>query len=106
MFMSAVGTSAGAEMAGVLEQNGLSVIAIGAIITIVPMILAAYVAHLIFRMNMLSLLGALTGAMTSTPGLAAIDSKTETDAPSVAYAAVYPLALVLMILFSQLLARF
>jgi putative transport protein len=57
-------------------------------------------------MNMLSLLGALTGAMTSTPGLAAIDSKTETDAPSVAYAAVYPLALVLMILFSQLLARF
>ncbi|HOI31489.1 MAG TPA: aspartate:alanine exchanger family transporter, partial [Bacteroidales bacterium] len=106
MFMSAVGTSAGAEMAEVLKQNGLSLIAIGAAITILPLILTALFAHWFFKMNMLSLLGALTGAMTSTPGLAAIDSKTETDAPSVAYAAVYPLALVLMILFSQLLALF
>ena len=93
-------------MADVLKQNGLSLIAIGAVITILPMLFAALIAHWFFKMNMLSLLGALTGAMTSTPGLAAIDSKTETDAPSVAYAAVYPLALVLMILFSQLLARF
>jgi putative transport protein len=106
MFMSAVGTSAGSEMAEVLTQNGLSLIAIGAAITILPLILTALFAHWFFKMNMLSLLGALTGAMTSTPGLAAIDSKTETDAPSVAYAAVYPLALVLMILFSQLLALF
>ncbi len=105
MFMAAVGTSAGAEMAEVLSDNGLTLIAIGAVITILPMLLAALIGHWFFKMNMLSLLGTLTGAMTSTPGLAAIDSKTESDAPSVAYAAVYPLALVLMILFSQLLSK-
>ncbi|MBU1370877.1 MAG: transporter [Bacteroidetes bacterium] len=104
LFMATVGTNAGAEMAGVIEQDGFRLIGIGAAITLLPMFAAALVAHYAFKMNMLSLLGVLTGAMTSTPGLAAIDSKTETDAPSVAYAAVYPLALVLMILFSQLLS--
>lgn len=104
LFMATVGTSAGAEIAGVLKNDGLSLIGIGAAITLLPMFAAALVAHFAFKMNMLSLLGVLTGAMTSTPGLAAVDSKTDTDAPSVSYAAVYPLALVLMILFSQLMA--
>lgn len=104
LFMATVGTSAGAEISDVMQNYGFSLIGIGAAITILPMLTAALVAHFFFKMNMLSLLGALTGAMTSTPGLAAIDSKTDSDAPSVAYAAVYPLALVLMILFSQLMA--
>ncbi|KAF0130457.1 MAG: Permease [Bacteroidetes bacterium] len=45
-----------------------------------------------------------TKSLTIIPGLAAIDSKTESDAPSVGYATVYPTALVLMIIFSQLLS--
>lgn len=49
-------------------------------------------------------MGALTGSMTSTPGLAAVDSMTKTNAPSVAYATVYPLAMVLLIVVVQLVA--
>jgi putative transport protein len=75
----------------------------GAIITIVPMVLASIIANIFFKMNILSLLGALTGSMTSTPGLAAVDSMTGTNAPSVAYATVYPLAMVLLIIVVQLL---
>lgn len=104
LFLATVGTSAGAELGGILQQDGFRLIAIGAVITLVPMLVGAIVSYKIFGMNMLTLLGVLTGAMTSTPGLAAIDSKTTSDAASVAYAAVYPVALVLMILFSQMLA--
>lgn len=44
--------------------------------------------------------------MTSTPGLATIDSTTDSTYPSVAYATVYPVAMVLLILLIQLMAMF
>ena len=45
----------------------------------------------------LDLLGTITGGMTSTPGLAAADSMTDSNIPSVAYATVYPIAMVFLI---------
>nr|HPR62338.1 transporter [Prolixibacteraceae bacterium] len=69
-----------------------------------PMIAATIIARVFFKINLLTLLGALTGSMTSTPGLAAVDSMTKTNAPSVAYATVYPLAMVLLIVVVQLVA--
>ena len=68
------------------------------------MIVATLVAHYVFKMNILYLLGALTGGMTSTPGLAACDSMTKTNLPTVAYATVYPIALVMLIVVIQIIA--
>ncbi|HMM12847.1 MAG TPA: aspartate:alanine exchanger family transporter [Bacteroidales bacterium] len=105
MFMATVGTEAGSEIAEVLSNNGLILIAAGVVITIIPMIIGLLFGHYILKINFLTLLGVITGSMTSTPGLGAIDSKTESEAPAVGYATVYPASLVLMILFSQLMAR-
>lgn len=102
-FMAAVGTSAGADIVEIFTQNGVNMFLAGAIITILPMLIATLIANLFFKMNILSLLGALTGSMTSTPGLAAVDAMTDTNAPSVAYATVYPLAMVLLIIVVQLM---
>ena len=55
---------------------------------------------------MLDLLGTLTGGMTSTPGLAAADSMSDSNIPGVAYATVYPIAMVLLILCIQIMAGF
>jgi len=104
MFMATVGTNAGGELAETLKTSGLQLIAIGASITFVPMTIAGLVGHYFFRMNFLTLMGVIAGSMTSTPGLAAIEGKTECEAPAVGYATVYPAALVLMIIFSQVLA--
>ena len=49
-------------------------------------------------------MGTITGGMTSTPGLAAADSMTDSNIPSVAYATVYPIAMVFLILFIQIIA--
>ena len=50
------------------------------------------------------LVGLIAGALTSTPGLAAADSMSDSSAPSIAYATVYPIAMVLLILFIQFIA--
>jgi putative transport protein len=68
------------------------------------MIIGAIVGKLVYKINILTLMGTITGGMTSTPGLAAADTMTTTDAPSVAYATVYPIAMVLLILVVQIIS--
>lgn len=104
MFLAGVGTSAGQQIVATFEQHGITLFLVGGAITMIPMILAATIAHFAFKMNILYLLGALTGGMTSTPGLAACDSMTKTNLPTVAYATVYPIALVALIVVIQLLS--
>ena len=55
-------------------------------------------------MNILTLLGGVARSMTSTPGLAAITPITHSNAPQIAYATVYPIAMVLLVLMIKLLA--
>ena len=68
------------------------------------MLLAAIVGKFVFKISTLDMLGTITGGMTSTPGLAAADSMTDSNIPGVAYATVYPIAMVFLILFIQIIA--
>jgi putative transport protein len=56
-------------------------------------------------MNFLKILGLLSGSMTSTPSLTMANSLTKSDYPSISYAAVYPLSLVLAIVLAQLVLK-
>ena len=71
-----------------------------------PLIAASLIGIFCFKVSMLDLLGTLTGGMTSTPGLAAADSMSDSNIPGVAYATVYPIAMVLLILCIQIMAGF
>ena len=103
-FLASVGTEAGSHFVQTFSEYGFKLFAVGALITIVPMILTALMAHYFLKMDVFTLLGGLTGGMTSTPGLAALDSMSDHNAPHLAYATVYPLALVLIILFVQVVS--
>lgn len=103
LFLAAVGTSAGAKIVETFNNYGIELFLYGAVITLLPMIIAGAVGKWVFKMNVLSLLGAISGSMTSTPGLAAADSMTDTNAHSIAYATVYPVAMVLLIVVVQLI---
>jgi putative transport protein len=105
-FLVEVGTKAGAEMVETYAEYGSQLFVIGGVITLVPMMLVVIMAHFMKKMNILTLLGGLTGSMTSTPGLAAVDPMTDANAPAIAYATVYPVAMVLLIIFTQFLAIF
>jgi len=103
-FLAAVGTSAGSSLVQTFENYGLELFVYGMAITIFPMIIATIIARKFFKMNLMVLFGTLTGSMTSTPGLAAIDNMVDSDAPAVTYATVYPIAMVLLIIMVQILS--
>ena len=104
LFLAEVGTSAGKTLVATFQSSGLLLFGIGAAITIVPMFVAVIVGRLVFKISILDLLGTITGGMTSTPGLAAADSMVDSNIPSIAYATVYPIAMVFLIIFIQLIA--
>ena len=103
-FLAAVGTSAGTSLVETFQEYGLELFAYGVAITLIPMILTTIIAHYVLKLNILTLLGTLTGSMTSTPGLAAVDNMSIADAPAIAYATVYPIAMVLLIIVVQILS--
>jgi len=105
-FLSVVGTQAGATLVDTYLEYGYELFVAGAIITILPMIVTTIVAKFVYKTNVLTLLGALAGGMTSTPGLAAISPMTKSNAPQIAYATVYPIAMVFLVLVVKLLALF
>ena len=75
----------------------------GAIITLAPMIIGFIVAKFILKMNLLNSLGSITGGMTSTPALGTLIQVSGTEDVASAYAATYPIALITVVLSSQLL---
>jgi putative transport protein len=102
-FLAAVGTHAGETLMETIRANGPNLLLIGLIITLLPMVIATLLGLYVFRINFLSLLGSLAGGMTSTPGLSAVDSMTDSNAPSIAYATVYPFAMVILIICAQVM---
>lgn len=105
-FLVAVGTDAGGNLMETLGSGGLSFFAAGAVITIIPMLVTMTIGHYFLKTNFLVLIGALTGSMTSTPALSAVEPMTDSNGPKIAYATVYPFALVLIIICSQIMGLF
>lgn len=106
LFLAGAGTTAGAGIVEIIQQEGTRILLAGAIITAVPLIGGFFIAKKLFHLSMVHSLGALCGGMTSTPGLGALNSLVETDDPAIAYAAAYPFALIFVALMSQLIVLF
>jgi putative transport protein len=104
-FLAGVGTRAGGHLIETIVSSGPLLLIVGFAITVLPMAIAILANKYIFKLDLFELLGTITGGMTSTPGLAACDSLTSSNAPGKAYAAVYPIAMVVLIIFVQILIR-
>ena len=55
------------------------------------------------KMTTMNALGSICGGMTSTPALGTLIAVANTDAIATSYAATYPIALIAVVLSSQLL---
>ncbi|MCU4156671.1 transporter [Carboxylicivirga sp. A043] len=103
LFLASVGTKAGATLVDTYNNYGAQLFVVGGILTLFPMMMAVVAAYFMKSLNILTLLGTITGSMTSTPGLAAVDSMTDSNAAAIAYATVYPVAMVLLVICVQIL---
>ena len=100
LFLAGAGIPGGAEFVACFDPIYFLY---GAVMTVVPLILAYLFAKFILKMGLLSNLGAITGAMTSTPALGTLISTAGTEDVAAAYAATYPIALITVVLVSQFL---
>jgi len=67
------------------------------LITLIPLLVIALVARIVYKMNYVSLCGLLAGSMTDPPALAFANAMAGSDAPSISYATVYPLTMLLRV---------
>jgi putative transport protein len=105
LFFAAVGLNAGAKFfETVFSATGLQWLLAGACVTVAPLILVGVFARVVWKMNFMDLSGLLAGSMTDPPALAFASNISGSDAPTVAYATVYPLTTLLRILAAQILA--
>lgn len=103
LFLAAVGLSAGENFFSSIASGGYIWIVYGLIITIVPLLLVGLFARMKMKMDYFTLCGLLSGSTTDPPALAFANEQSPNDAPSVAYASVYPLTMFLRVLSAQVL---
>ncbi len=104
LFLGCVGLTAGAHFVETLTSgDGWRWMAAGAVVTVVPLLLVGAILRVFLRTNFLSLCGLLSGSMTDPPALAFANAVSGSEAPSVAYATVYPLTMLLRIVTAQVL---
>ena len=78
----------------------------GIIMTLLPMIIGFIFAKYVLKLNLLNNLGSICGGMTSTPALGTLIGTAKTEKVAGAYASTYPIALVAVVIVSQVLIIF
>ena len=103
LFLAGAGTAAGESFAGVVARSGLSLLLAGAIITLGSALAGFVLSRYLYHLDLLTVLGAVSGGMTSTPALGAITDFTDSRLPLLSYTAVYPVALIVITVICQFL---
>lgn len=107
LFLASVGLGSGEHFVDILNSGqGWKWMAMGAVITVAPLLITGLVARYVFKKTFFEISGLLAGASTDPPALAFAIQTAGNDSPSVTYATVYPLTMILRILAAQLLVLF
>lgn len=101
MFLLGAGVEAGEGFVEILKEQGFMLFIYGALMTLIPMLIGYFFAAKILKLSVFNTLGSICGGMTSTPALGTLIRVTGTDDVASAYAATYPVALVMVVLASQ-----
>lgn len=102
LFLACVGLLSGATFINTLVKgDGLWWMVFASAITIVPILLAGFFARIFLKTNYTYICGLLAGSMTDPPALQFANQMTHGEGPSVAYATVYPLTMILRIIYGQ-----
>ncbi|NTW33618.1 MAG: transporter, partial [Bacteroidetes bacterium] len=107
LFLASVGIKAGENfIPSLISGDGFIWMVYGAIITLVPVIIIGFITKIFLKRNFLEICGLLSGSMTDPPALAFANSISQSEAPAIAYATVYPLVMFLRVIIAQMLILF
>ena len=98
LFLVGVGLRAGGGIVEALRTAGPIIVTIGVVVTVTPLGIGYLFGRLGLKVNPAVLLGALTGAMTSTPALSIVQEAARSPVPALGYAGTYAFANILLTL--------
>ena len=102
MYLACLGLDAGKDFLDtVMQPAALGWIGLGAVITILPVVVMSIVAVRWYRKSFAATAGMLCGAMANPIALDYVNDTLPGDKSSVAYATVYPLAMFLRVIIAQ-----
>jgi putative transport protein len=103
VFIAVVGISAGPGFVDGLRSQGLSLFGWGVVATTVPLILGMYVGKYVFRFHDAILLGACSGARTTTASLGMICDLGKSQVPALGYTVTYAVGNTLLTIWGMVL---
>lgn len=96
LFMAQVGLKAGGGIVEAFASVGPALVASGVLVTLVSVSVAYVFGRFVLKLNPALLMGAMTGAMTSTPSLGVVQAAARSSVPALGYAGTYTFANVLL----------
>lgn len=104
IYLACLGLDAGAHFfETVFRPEGLLWVGIGFILTFVPVMLMAFAAFKLWKLDFGSVAGMLCGSMANPMALNYANDTIPGDNPAVSYATVYPFCMFLRVIIAQLL---
>ncbi len=105
-FVAAAGVRGGHEIVAAFKSAGPALVVSGILVTTLPPMVGYLYGTKVLKLNPALLMGALTGAMTSTPALGVITKEARSSIPALGYAGTYTFANVFLTIAGSLAVRF
>ncbi len=105
-FAAVIGLSAGSKAVAAIQQQGVALLIAGAVVTLVPMVVALYFGKLVLKLHPVVLLGALCGGQTVAASLSAVNEETESMTPVLGFTVTYAISNVLLAVWGPVIVAF
>ncbi|MDE5807496.1 MAG: aspartate-alanine antiporter [Muribaculaceae bacterium] len=105
MFIAVLGLTAGGALVQGLKTAGPMILLVGAILTIIGLIINILIARKLFRFSTPVTLGCVAGARLSVASIGAIQDVLQSDVPNLGYTVTYAVANISLV-FASLLVLF
>jgi putative transport protein len=103
IFIAIVGISAGPGFVNGLKTQGIGLFLWGAIATTIPLILGMFIGKYVFRFHDAILLGAVSGARTTTASLGMVCDQAQSQVPALGYTVTYAIGNTLLTIWGMVL---
>ena len=103
IFIAIVGISAGPGFVNGLKTQGIGLFLWGAVATTIPLILGMIIGKYVFRFHDAILLGAVSGARTTTASLGMVCDQAQSQVPALGYTVTYAIGNTLLTIWGMVI---
>ncbi|MGW6207773.1 aspartate-alanine antiporter [Streptomyces sp. NPDC055089] len=106
MFVAVVGINAGPSFTSGLSSAGWGLLLLGAVATVVPLLVGFLVGHYIQKIRFPILMGVLAGGQTTTAAIGAVNETSKSQIPTLGYTIPYAVGNVLLTVWGAVIVIF